>query len=99
MIGVLGSVEDARVGGDRFLADDECVRVGVQQAGGDGDLGLAVGDRHEVAGVLLHHLVSGEGFESGVDELVGGFLQHGQDGLGIHASDPSGPGGPAMSPS
>ena len=43
-----------------------------------------VGDRDQVAGVLLGDLVVGQGAEPGVDDLVGDVLQQLEDLLGVH---------------
>ena len=86
--GVLGrevAVHQRVVGGEGLLAEDDGVGVGLEQPPGDDDLGLAVGDGHEVAGVLLHHLAVGERAEPGGDHLGGDLPQEVGDSVGRQA--------------
>ena len=60
------------------------------QLGSDRDLGLAVGDGHEVAGVRLGGDVAGRQLtEARVHDLVGDVLEQGEYVVGLHAGQPT----------
>ena len=85
--GVLGggvAVQDRGVAGRGLLAQHDRVGVGPGQRRGDQHLGLAVGDGHEVAGVLLADLVGREAPEPRRHDLGGHVLQEGGDRVGVH---------------
>ena len=99
--GVLGGdvpVHQRVVGGEGLLTEHHGIRVGGDEPGGDDLLGLAVGDRDEVAGVLLHHLARRERAEARRDDLCGDLTQEVEDGVcrqARHEATVSQPGGGA----
>jgi hypothetical protein len=86
---VLGGVEpfeERRVVGVGLLAEHDGVGVGRGQRRRQQLLGLVIGDRDQVAGVLLRDLVVLECPEPRRDHLFGDLLHEPQHGVGVHAA-------------
>ena len=77
-------LHDRAILGVGLLAKHDCIGEGCLQSGGDQHLGFAVGNRDQIAGVLLVDLVIGQCLEAWSDDFGCNLLQQGQDRLGVH---------------
>ena len=84
VLGISELGQQALVGSERLLPEHDRLGIGRQQRGGDQLLGLVVGDRDQVTGLLLVDLGVRERAEPWPDDLSGNGLHQLQDCIGGH---------------